>query len=293
MIVWLVIVLGILYLLLLLGVAYCFVFPFRTPIFISPGFLGVPQEWIEFEDSGTGRLLRGWWVPKEDPEVVMVCAHGYMMNRAELAPFAPRFQNWPIAFLFFDLPAHGASRGRKSGFGYKERTAVASAVAEAKRRYPNAKIVLAGSSMGAAASAFALAESPNLADALILDSCYDRLVEAITGWWLFIGGKTLQYVLYPASFFGMPLSGVNPFRIVVSSALAKIAKPTLILHGGADTLAPPSAAKTNFDALAGPKSMVIFDGRNHSEARWEEPDRYFEAIEAFLQENGLADHRSK
>lgn len=286
MILWFLFVVVVLYLVVLIGVAYCFVYPFRTPLFISPGFLGVPQEWTEFADKGTGNLLRGWWVPHDDPALVMVCCHGYMMNRAELAPFASRLRDRGIAFLFFDFPAHGASRGRRSGFGYRERTAVVSAVEEAKKRYPRAKVVLVGSSMGAAASATALSENPGLVDGLILDSCYDRLVDAINGWWLFIGGRTLRFFLYPASLFGIPLSGVNPLRIVISQYLKKVEVPCLILHGGADTLAPPKAAQANYDALAGPKKLVIFDGRNHSEPRWEEPERYFGEIEAFL-----ADHR--
>jgi len=282
MMVWFLLVAIVLYFLLLVGVAFCFVFPFRTPIFISPGFLGMPQEVTEFQDVGTGKLLRGWWVPHENPSVVMIFCHGYMMNRAEMAPFAPRFKDYPVASLFFDFPAHGSSQGRKSGFGFRERTAVVSAVGEAKKRYPNAKIVLVGSSMGSSAIAMAMSEDPNLADGLILDSCYDKLVEAITGWWLFLGGKTLRFFLYPASALGMPLSGVNPYNVVVSKYLAKVDKPTLILHGGGDTLAPVRHAEANYAALIGPKKLVVFDGRNHSESRWEEPDRYFEEVEAFL-----------
>lgn len=283
--VWFLLVIGVLYFLLIAGVAYCFVFPFRTPIFISPGFLGTPQEWTEFEDIGTKRLLRGWWVPRENAELVMIYCHGYMMNRAEMAPFALRYKDFPIAHLFFDFPAHGSSQGRKSGFGFKERSAVVSAVGEARRRYPSAKIILVGSSMGASASAMALSDDPSLADGLILDSCYNRLVEAITGWWLFIGGRTLRFFLYPASALGMPLSGVNPYKVVISQFLANVDKPTLILHGGADTLASPNGAAANFAALKGPKKLVLFDRRNHSEARWEEPERYFGEIDAFLAEH--------
>ena len=282
--IWFILILAILYIMALVGVTVCFVYPFRTPIFLSPGFLGTPQETVGFKDLGTGKLLRGWWVPHSEPKAVMICCHGFMMNRAELAPFAARFKNLSMALLFFDFPAHGASQGKRSGFGYRERTAVASAVAEARKKYPSAKIILAGSSMGAVASAFALSDDPTLADGLILDSCYDRLVEAINGWWLFLGGKKLRFVLYPVAWLGGPISGLNPFKVVVSKALSTVKTPTLVLHGTADSLAPLSHAQANFAALAGPKEMVTFDNRNHSEARWEDPDKYFESIEAFLAE---------
>jgi len=283
--IWFLLILAILYMMALVGVTFCFVYPFRTPIFLSPGFLGTAQEPTEFVDSSTGKLLRGWWVPHDDPKVVMICCHGFMMNRAELAPFAARFKDHPMAFLFFDFPAHGSSQGRKSGFGYRERSAVVTAVAEARKKYPTAKIILAGSSMGAVASAFALGDDPNLADGLILDSCYDRLVDAINGWWLFLGGKKLRFFLYPIAWLGYPISGLNPFSVVVSRALKNVSVPTLVIHGEADSLAPLHHAKANFDALAGPKALVTFPGRNHSEARWEEPERYFGAIEEFLRKH--------
>ena len=81
---------------------------------------------------------------------------------------------------------------------------------------------------------------------------------------------------------GGPISGLNPFKVVVSDALRKVTIPTLVLHGEADSLAPIAHAESNFKALAGPKTLVTFPGRNHSEARWEDPEEYFREIEEFL-----------
>ena len=287
--VWFLFSVLVLYFLAILGVAACFVYPFRSPIFVSPGFLGCPQEDIEFMDSGSGLPLRGWWVPHSDPEIVFICCHGYMMNRAELAPMAAGLRGHSAAFMFFDFPAHGRSAGRKSSIGPREASAVSSAVLEARKRHPLAKIVLIGSSMGAAASAFAVSNDPGLADALILDSCYDRLSDASAGWWVFLAGQWLRILLAPVVLVSIPLSGVNPYKVVVSRALATVTIPTLVLHGGADVLAPISQAESNFAGLRGPKKMVVFPGRNHSEARWEDSERYFAEIKAFLGEHGLSE----
>lgn len=270
------------YLALITIVAWFFVHPFRTPIFLSPGFMGTSQESVEIPTDG--RPLRGWLVPFDDPEAVIICSHGYMMNRSELCPFAVQFPDRRFAFLFFDFPAHGASPGRKSGFGRHESKSVIAAAQFAKAKYPSAKIVLVGSSMGAAASAFACAEDPTVADVLILDSAYDRLSDAVDGWWLFVSGRWLQILMKPAGYLGGPMAGVKPHRTYVSDALKTVLIPTLIIHGGADTLAPPKAAQANFDALRSPKKLVWFEGRNHSEARWEEPDRYFSEVRKFIYE---------
>ena len=285
MMIWFLLILASLYMMALVTVSLCFIYPFRTPIFLSPGFLGTAQEAVEFKDIGSGKFLRGWWVPYDEPKAVMICCHGFMMNRSELTPIAAKFKDLPMAFLFFDFPAHGGSQGRRSSFGLRERTAVQSAVALAKEKYPRAKILLIGSSMGAVASAFAASEDTTLADGLILDSCYDRLDQAIDGWWDFLGGKVLRFFLRPVVLMGWPLSGINPYSVVVSRKLGNVKIPTLMLHGGADILAPLTSARRNFDALAGPKTMVEFPGRNHSEARWEDPEKYFAAIQTFLDEN--------
>lgn len=267
------------------GIAYLFAYPMRTPLFLSPGFLGAPQEWVEFDDPSTGLKLRAWWVDHEAPRGIVICAHGYMMNRAEMAPLAPRLLEQGYASLYFDFPACGASEGRKSGLGWRERSAILAASAWVKARHPGVPVALIGSSMGSAASAFALAEDASCADALILDSAYDHLSSAIDGWWNFLGGKKMQILLKPVIYLGMPILGLNPFEIKVSDALSKIDKPTLMLHGERDTLALPKAAEGNYAALKGHKRLVWFPGRNHAEARWEDPEKYFEEVLSFLEEH--------
>src|SRR5438046_1086146 len=88
--VWLIIlrILIALYLVILLGIVWFSLHPFRIPIFLSPGGLGCSQEDVEFEGPD-GVQLRGWWVEASDAKAVAIISHGYMMNRSELSPLAP------------------------------------------------------------------------------------------------------------------------------------------------------------------------------------------------------------
>src|SRR5687767_5875268 len=172
------------YLLVLLGVAWVSLHPMRTPIFMATAWFGAPQQEVEF-DNGEGIKLRGWWLEKPGAKTVCVLAHGYIMNRAELAPIAARLWEEGLACLLFEFRAHGKSGGTKCGLGWLERRDVRAAAAFARQRAPGAKVVLIGSSMGAAASALALGEDPSLADALVLDSGYSKLSRAVSGWWRF------------------------------------------------------------------------------------------------------------
>jgi alpha-beta hydrolase superfamily lysophospholipase len=274
----------VLYVGILFGIAWVSLHPFRTPLFTSPGALGAPQE--EFDLPSTdGVRLKAWWVPAEGADTVAILSHGYVMNRSELSPLAHWLWQRGISCLLFDFRAHGHTHGGASTIGYREADDVLAAIAEARRRCPGARIVLLGSSMGSAASAFAAARDS--VDALVLDSCYSQLVKAAFGWWRFLGGKTLSWILGPMVLIAGPLAKMNPFKVDVTHALRETSCPILLLHGRCDDLALPSEALRNFEAIGDRGELVWFDDCGHSEFRWIQPVQYYEAVEAFLTQANL------
>jgi len=278
--IWLAGILGF-YVLGMVAIAWFSLHPIRIPVFFAPASVDIPQEDVEFESDGI--RLRGWWLPAPEARSTMVLAHGYLMNRSELSPVAVLLQRRGVNCLIFDFRAHGKSRGRKSTLGLLEAHDVKAAVAFARQKAPGTKIGLIGSSMGAAASALACGADPGLADVLVLDSAYGRMSSAIIGWWRFLGGPTLAAILTPTAVIAAPLAGFNPFKVDVSEAIAKAGPvPILILHGDRDNLALPAEAERNLAACAGPKEIVWFAGMGHSEGRWEQPEKYRDALFAFL-----------
>jgi pimeloyl-ACP methyl ester carboxylesterase len=283
-----------LYLALLLLIVWVSLHPFRIPIYLSPAALGTPQEEVEIQSEGA--TLRGWWVPAPgDAEpLVMVLAHGYMMNRSELVPEAFQFWQRGVSCLIIDQRCHGRSGGKKCTLGYLERHDIAAAVAYARSRAPGAKIGLLGSSMGAAASALAMSHDPSLADVVILDSCYGRLSSATLGWWRFVGGDVLKVILSPTVLVSMPLAGFNPFQVDISRGLAHLKDvPVLFFHGRSDTLALPGEAMRNFEATPGPKEIVWFDRCGHSEGRWEQAEKYHRELFSFLERQGFLREKTR
>lgn len=283
---WVWIALGI-YVLVVVGAVWFSAHPPRIPVFFSPGMLGLTQEDVEFRTSD-GVLLRGWWVPSDGTRTVAILAHGYLMNRSELAPLAVWLNQRGISCLLPDLRAHGKSGGRTSTFGALENRDIGAAIAFVRAREPQAKVVLIGSSMGAVACAMAAGSGQAVVDALVLDCAYSRLWVATLGWWRFLGGRILQALMSPTLIVGPLVTGINPFRMDVASALKNAGPiPALFLHGGADTLAPPVEAKRNLEACQGPAKIVWLDGQGHAEGRWNLPEVYLGAVQSFLDENGL------
>lgn len=275
-----------LYVCLLFLIAWLSLHPYRIPFYISPGSLGAPQTEIEFESSD-GALIRAWWVQNDAARFVAVMAHGYMMNRCELVPEAHMLWRLGASCLLFDFRNHGRSRGSGCSLGVKEASDVRAAVETARRLCPGLKVLLVGSSMGSAASAFAVGENPGLADALVLDSVYGRLSRAILGWWRFLGGRPLSLLLSPMPLICWPLTRIDPFRVDVARSVAAINCPILFFHGTRDNLALPSDTERVFAAVSGPKEIVWFEGCGHSEGRWLQSDRYRSALVAFLDSSGL------
>lgn len=275
----------ILYLLVLIGMAWLSLHPVRTPIFLAPGAFDAPQEDVEFA-SLDGTMIRGWWMSAPRAKTVAVFTHGYVMNRAEMVPIAARLWKLGASCLSFDFRAHGRSGSRRSGLGHLEKQDIVAAVRWVKQRSPDAKIVLIGSSMGAAAAALALGDDPSLADAIVLDSSYSKLSNAIPGWWRFIGGQTLAIFLAPVTLIAIPFAGFSPFKVDVAEALKKApGKPVLLLHGDEDGLAPPSEAKRNQEACGGELLWLVKCG--HTEGRWVHPELYMVTLEEFLRKHGL------
>ncbi|MCX7800364.1 MAG: lysophospholipase [Fimbriimonadales bacterium] len=271
----------------LLLVAWLSLRPFRTPLFLSPGFMGTPQEEVSLV-SDDGVTLGAWWVEGPEDGPVALLVHGYMMNRCELAPMAPWLWRLGFSCLLPDLRAHGRSGGDRTGLGWKERLDVLAALRWIQERRPNSRVVLVGSSMGGAACAFALAERPDLADCAVLDSVYSRLDEAIPGWWEFLLGRWARWLLAPVTYLARPMAGFDPRRADVAEAIRGLSGDRLLwVHGDRDVLSPPAHALRNASATDPPGQVLWMPGCNHSEGRWIHPTRFYDGVFGFLRARAI------
>ncbi len=285
--VWLIWILLAVWLLLNFVVVLIAIRPPRIPSICSPGAIGAPQEIVTIKSHDLIELS-GWWVQGSHPTSVAILCHGYFLSKGELAPIAYMLWQQGFSSLLFDFRGHGKSDGAVCSFGYHERNDVLSAMEWVRKRNPDARIVLIGSSMGSVASALAWAENPEMADALVLDSAYANLGKAVGGWWRFIGGTWLSILFWPAARIGVLFLGFNPFAIKVPEFLEQLrGRPMLFMHGTDDPVAPVKQAGKNLHAMGPGVEAVWFDGCNHSEGRWEQPETYRSALLRFLKKNSF------
>ncbi len=272
-----------LYVLVVFVVTYVSLHPPRVPLWLSVSMLGYPEEKVVLESDGT--QLTGWWSDCGSGSLVIVCCHGYIMNRCELLPMMITLADLEASWMFFDFRAHGKSHGKTCTMGRNEAKDVATFARFVRGRRPGAKIVLYGSSMGGSAAAIALGDEPDLADALILDGAYSAMDEAGRGWWNFIGGRWLALFLAPTVWLGRLMIGFNPAQVVIADYLEKAShKPVLFLAGGDDPVVSQGALNRNVKASGELTWVEVFEGAGHGEARFREPERYQQAIRKFVRE---------
>ncbi|MBS1716708.1 MAG: alpha/beta hydrolase [Armatimonadetes bacterium] len=281
-VIWLIAAIVVIYLLMQAGISWLTLHPVRTPLFLSPGYLGTQQEDVELV-TDDGVSLATWWIPGESKEWVAVLAHGYLMNRSELSGTAAYLNRKGLPCLLFDFRCHGRSRGRRCTIGLDEMADVVAACRWVRAKAPGAKIMVIGSSMGAAAGALACGRDASLAEALVLDGAYSNLAVAVPGWWRFVGGEFAFWFCKPVIVFSRLLTGINPRTVDVTAALSQFEGPVMFIHGDCDPLATPDQCRENLAACKGEATVEWFPGAGHAEGRWTDPVRYFAALDRFLE----------
>jgi hypothetical protein len=126
-----------------------------------PTDLGLDFEEVAFR-TDDGLLLRGWYVPCEQPRGVVVYCHGHGSNRGQVLGVLRTLSDRQLDVLAFDFRGHGASGGHTATFGEREVADVVAAHRFATARRPDRPVFLVGVSYGAAVSIQALPQLPDV-----------------------------------------------------------------------------------------------------------------------------------
>jgi uncharacterized protein len=232
--------------------------PSNCPIGNPPANL--PVQSVEFP-SASGATLHGWLVAGQPGKGVVVLMHGIHANRLALVTRAQLLSHAGYAVLLFDFQGHGESIGTNITFGYLESRDATAAVNFARQKFPGEKVGVIGVSLGAASAL--LAEPPLLVNALVLESSYPAIYQAVEDRLVILFGflgklatPLLTCQLKPR--LGIGLGDLKPIEHA-----RKIFTPKFFIAGTTDrdTTLPESQAL--FDAAAGPKQLWLVDGAAH------------------------------
>ncbi len=210
----------------------------------------------------------------------MILMHGIRANRSQMTGIAEFLHRAGYSVLLFDFQAHGESMGKHITAGHLESLDATAAVDYAHQKFADKKIGIIGFSMGGASAV--LAEPPLRVNAMVLESVYPTIEQAITDrlesrfWWFGkLGTPFLTAQLYPR--LGFHAGDLCPIKQV-----GKIIVPKFFIAGTADRDTTVQESKDLFNAAADPKQLWLVEGAAHGDMQALYPAEYERRVLDFL-----------
>ncbi len=231
-----------------------------------------------------GVTLRGTeYITDENTENWAIVLHGYRAETKSVLTIGEHFSEKGYNVLIPSMRACADSDGEFVGMGWLDKDDLKCWINLIITENPNAKIILHGSSMGAATVLMASGdELPTNVKAIIADSGYTSV------WDIFASEAKAR--------FGLPTFPVlNMFQVVAkvragynikkASALEQVKNsktPILFIHGDKDDFVPKSMCESLYDSANCIKDKLIISGAGHTDSKYKEPDTYYNKIFEFI-----------
>lgn len=236
-----------------------------------------PASCVEKTFRGHDVNLSGWHCsPGAGPSHgVVVYLHGIADNRSGAAGIARRFTSRGFDFIAYDSRAHGASEGEHCTYGYYEKLDLRRILDEVGAE----RAILIGHSLGAAVA--------------LQTAAIDSRVRAVVAAASFSDLRTIATERAPFIFTERSIAGAlmraerdGRFRVAEVSpvrAASAISAPVLLIHGEADRNTRPAHSSRIFEALRGPKTLIVVPGAGHNDVLnggvWQQIESWIAALE--------------
>jgi pimeloyl-ACP methyl ester carboxylesterase len=249
---------------------------------VPPSALGAGAESLTL-DSAHGIKLGAWYCagPAQSPLVILF--HSYGGEKSGTLPEARAFLELGFSVLLVDFRGSGDSSESYTTIGFDEGEDVAAAVRYAREHLPQAKVILYGESMGAAAILRAVHDCGVKPDAIILEAVFDKLLNTVRHRFELMGVPS-----FPSAellvFWGGWQAGFNGFHHNPVQYAAAVRCPILFLHGAADPRARLEDGRRVFDAVPGRKTFKEFPRIGHEASVVRFPEEWKQAVNQFLGE---------
>ncbi len=210
-----------------------------------------------------GTFVRGWAVPEGYPRGRILLLHGSRADRREMLERA-RFLNMAgYATLMIDLRAHGQTDGDQITFGYREAEDVRLALQHMREQLPHTKIGLIGVSLGGAAAL--LGPSPAKVDAMVLESVYSNLEQALDNRLRLRLGPIGSWVTPLLAWQVEPRLGVQLGQLSPETAIRSVTNPVLIMSGARDQRTTLLDTQALYAAAPEPKQLWVVPDAIHQD----------------------------
>lgn len=220
--------------------------------------------------------LRGWSCAADGPRRgAIVFLHGIADNRGSAVGTIRRYTSKGFDVVAYDSRAHGASDGDVCTYGYFEKTDLGRVIDDLEP----GPVILIGTSLGAAVAILAAAENERILGVVAAEVFADlESVARDRAPRLLTEGMIRDAFALAEQRGRFPVAAVSP-----ETAAQSIRVPVLLVHGDRDKETPPHHARRVFEALKGPRELLLVPGAGHNESlskteTWTVIDRWITAI---------------
>ena len=257
----------------------------RVPIEENPVLLGLKYQDVSFSSMDEELTLRGWYLPAQDSEQVIIMLHGEKEHRADpslgMLDIASGLVEHGYNVLMFDLRGHGESGGNRLSTGYYEKRDLLGAIDYVKG-YGLESIGVLGFSMGAVTALLTTAENSDI-DAVVADSSFADLKDIMEPEFS-KRTKFPKFFLPPILFIVKIIYGVDFVAVKPIEYIPDISpRPIFLIYGEQDERVPVEHA---YRMQEGSKSPItefwLLPDVGHVKAYTTHPEEYMIRITAFF-----------
>lgn len=240
---------------------------------------GAIQKTVEVK-AKDGITLKGTeYLQDQQTNKWAIILHGYRASTESVLPIGEQFSKKGYNVLIPSMRACGESDGEYLGMGWLEKDDLQNWINLIIEENKDARIILHGSSMGAATVLMASGdELPSNVKYIIADSGYTSV------WDIFASEAKARFNLpeFPVlNMFEIVAKRKAKYDIKEASALEQVKKsktPILFIHGSNDDFVPEYMCEKLFNAANCEKEKLIINGAGHTDGKYREPETYYNKI---------------
>jgi alpha-beta hydrolase superfamily lysophospholipase len=225
--------------------------------------------------QGDGVTLKGWRCRADSTRRgTVIYLHGIADNRTSSAGVIQRFRPRGFDVIAYDSRAHGESEGTACTYGFFEKRDLRQVV----DTVTSGPIVLIGSSLGGAVALQEAADDRRIAAIVAAETFSDLRTVATERAPFVFSSSAIDRAFRLAEQQGhFDVDAVSPV-----AAAARIRVPVLLIHGDADVDTSPDHSRRIFEALGGPKRLILVPGARHNQALggpvWSDVEQWLDGV---------------
>ncbi len=217
-----------------------------------------------------------------NPKKFVICMHGHTSNRESSLKYAYSFYRLGYSLLFFDHRSHGDNVRDYVTMGYREHFDALEIIKQVRAKFgEDIEIGLFGCSMGGVTSLLCVNEDKDISF-IVSDCAFASVEDLVRG---FIKQHhSMNWPLLSLTNLFVKQKYHFSFKDVCPKETLKQEHdtPILFIHGDADGFVYPHNVNLLYSNCNGPKQLEVFKGANHCGCVSKDKERYYKAIEEFI-----------